>query len=230
MNGTETDLTEEIGRALGISLPAGEAAEWLKEYAEPYRELMTRYRCAMMEVETKFRVLNEELSLGDDRNPIETVKVRLKKPESIMKKLLRNGFPMTVESIEQNINDIAGVRVICSFSSDIYMLADSLLKQDDVLLLQKKDYIAEPKSNGYRSLHLIIATPIFLHNSKRLMKVEVQLRTLAMDMWASLEHKLRYKKNAASAAMAEELLACAEISAEIDRRMEKIRSDVAAAG
>ncbi|MCR4772577.1 MAG: GTP pyrophosphokinase family protein [Oscillospiraceae bacterium] len=230
MNGTETDLTEEIGRALGISLPAGEAAEWLKEYAEPYRELMTRYRCAMMEVETKFRVLNEELSLGDDRNPIETVKVRLKKPESIMKKLLRNGFPMTVESIEQNINDIAGVRVICSFSSDIYMLADSLLKQDDVLLLQKKDYIAEPKSNGYRSLHLIIATPIFLHNSKRLMKVEVQLRTLAMDMWASLEHKLRYKKNAESAAMAEELLACAEISAEIDRRMEKIRSDVAAAG
>jgi putative GTP pyrophosphokinase len=230
MNGTETDLTEEIGRALGISLPAGEAAEWLKEYAEPYRELMTRYRCAMMEVETKFRVLNEELSLGDDRNPIETVKVRLKKPESIMKKLLRNGFPMTVESIEQNINDIAGVRVICSFSSDIYMLADSLLKQDDVLLLQKKDYIAEPKPNGYRSLHLIIATPIFLHNSKRLMKVEVQLRTLAMDMWASLEHKLRYKKNAESAAMAEELLACAEISAEIDRRMEKIRSDVAAAG
>ena len=229
MNRAETDLTEEISRALGISLPAEEAAEWLKEYAEPYRELMTRYRCAMMEVETKFRVLNEELSLGDDRNPIEAVKVRLKKPESILKKLRRNGFPMTVESIEENINDIAGVRVICSFSSDIYMLADSLLKQDDVLLLQKKDYIAEPKPNGYRSLHLIIATPIFLHNSKRLMKVEVQLRTLAMDMWASLEHKLRYKKHPASAEMAEELLACAEISAEIDRRMEKIRTDASSA-
>ncbi|MBO4331039.1 MAG: GTP pyrophosphokinase family protein [Oscillospiraceae bacterium] len=219
-------FAEELGQLLGISLTGREATEWLKENAGPYRELMTRYRCAMMEVETKFRVLSEELSLGDDRNPIETVKVRLKKPESILNKLSRNGYPMTVESIEQNINDIAGVRVICSFSSDIYMLADSLLKQDDVLLLQKKDYIAEPKPNGYRSLHLIIATPIFLHNSKRLMKVEVQLRTLAMDMWASLEHKLRYKKNAASAEMAAELLACAEKSAEIDRRMEKIYSGI----
>lgn len=230
MKKAETGLTEEIRQVIGMSLPAGEAAGWLEEYAEPYRELMTRYRCAMMEVETKFRVLSEELSLGDDRNPIETIKVRLKKPESILNKLKRNGFPMTVESIERNINDIAGVRVICSFSSDIYMLADSLLKQDDVILLQKKDYIAEPKPNGYRSLHLIIATPIFLHNSKRLMKVEIQLRTLAMDMWASLEHKLSYKKNAESADMAAELLACAEISAEIDRRMEKIYSDISSKG
>ena len=121
-----------------------------------------------MEVETKFNVLNEELSLQYDRNPIETIKTRLKSPESIMEKLSRRGYPMTVESIEKNLNDIAGVRVICSHPSDIYKLSDALLRQDDIVLLQEKDYIKNPKPNGYRSLHLIVQVPIFLQNTKKL--------------------------------------------------------------
>ena len=142
-----------------------------------------------MEVETKFNVLNEELSLQYDRNPIETIKTRLKSPESILEKLHRKNHPVTVDSIEQNLNDIAGVRVICAFPSDIYQLEEAFLKQDDIRLVERKDYIANPKSNGYRSLHLIVEIPIFLHDHKRLMRVE-QFRTISMDWWASLEHKI----------------------------------------
>ena len=137
-------------------LSRGEGQLWVQKYFQPYRELMSYYRCAIMEVETKFNVLNEELSLQYDRNPIETIKTRLKSPESIMEKLSRRGYPMTVESIEQNLNDIAGVRVICSHPSDIYKLSDALLRQDDIRLIERKDYIANPKPNGYRSLHLIV--------------------------------------------------------------------------
>ena len=173
----------------------GEVQQWVQKYFQPYRELMSYYRCAIMEVETKFNVLNEELSLQYDRNPIETIKTRLKSPESIMEKLTRRGYPLTVESIEKNLNDIAGVRVICSHPADIYKLSEAFLRQDDITLLERKDYIANPKPNGYRSLHLIVETPIFLHDQKRLMKVEVQFRTISMDWWASLEHKIRYKKN-----------------------------------
>ena len=176
-----------------------------------------------MEVETKFNVLNEELSLVYDRNPIETIKSRIKSPESIIDKVMRKGIPLTVDSIEKNISDIAGIRVICAFPNDIYMLSEALLRQDDVRLITRKDYIRQPKDNGYRSLHLIIETPIFLHNQTRLMKVEVQLRTISMDWWASLEHKIRYKKNLADdARVARELQECAEMGTELDRRMEKI--------
>lgn len=215
-----------LEQALKTRVAQNEVAQWMKDFANPYRELMTYYRCAILEVETKFRVLDAEFSLLDDSNPIETIKTRLKTPKSIIDKLLRNNFPLSVDSIENNLNDIAGIRVICSFQSDIYKLADALLQQDDVVLLQKKDYIQNPKPNGYRSLHLIIATPIFLHDEKRMMKVEVQLRTLAMDMWASQEHKIRYKKtNSVITESGEaELLHCAELSAEIDRRMEWIYS------
>lgn len=193
-------------------------------YAQPYKELMAYYRCAMMSVETKFNVLNEELSLQYDRNPIETVKTRLKTPESVLEKTSRKGFPLTVDSIEENINDIAGVRVITSFVSDIYTLRDAFLKQDDIRLIEKKDYIKEPKSNGYRSLHLIVEIPIFLHNEKKTMKVEVQFRTTAMDWWATVEHKLRYKKDyGISEQMERELYECAEIGADLDRRMEELR-------
>ena len=141
-----------LERLLLSRLPRKEISTLVQSYTQPYRELMSYYRCAMMEVETKFNVLNEELSLQYDRNPIESIKTRLKSPESIAEKLQRRGFPLTVESIEENLNDIAGVRVICSFPSDIYQLADAFLKQDDITLLQRKDYIAEPKPNGYRSL------------------------------------------------------------------------------
>ena len=194
-----------------------------------YRELMAYYNCAMMEVATKFNVLNEELSLQYDRNPIEAIKTRLKSTESIAEKLKRRGvsFPITAEKIEQELTDIAGVRVICSYPTDIYLLSEAFLRQDDVVLIQKKDYIANPKPNGYRSLHLIVEVPIFLHNQKKMMKVEVQFRTISMDWWASLEHKIRYKKNVSNPEEIErELKECAEISAGLDRRMEELQRRV----
>lgn len=210
-------------QALLKRLNDSELEKWLRDYAMPYKELMAYYRCAMMEVETKFNVLNEELSLAYDRNPIETIKSRLKSPESIVGKVARKGLPLTIDSIEKNIRDIAGIRVICSFPSDIYMLADCLLSQDDITLIERKDYIEHPKPNGYRSLHLIVEIPIFLHNQKRLMKVEVQLRTISMDCWASLEHKIFYKKNVQDAQRVEqELIACAELAQHLDSRMERI--------
>lgn len=213
-----------LERFLLSRLPRREITTMVQSYAQPYRELMSYYRCAMMEVETKFNVLNEELSLQYDRNPIETIKTRLKSPESIVEKLQRRGYPLTVESIEENLNDIAGVRVICSFPSDIYQLADALLKQDDIRLIERKDYIKNPKPNGYRSLHLIVETPIFLHDQKRLMRVEVQFRTISMDWWASLEHKIRYKKDLPEMEnVNRELFECAEISARLDARMEKLQ-------
>lgn len=200
-----------------VKLQKNEIKTLMQNYAMPYRELMSYYRCAMMEVETKFNVLNEELSLQYDRNPIETIKTRLKSPESILEKLHRKNHPVTVDSIEQNLNDIAGVRVICAFPSDIYQLEEAFLKQDDIRLVERKDYIANPKSNGYRSLHLIVEIPIFLHDHKRLMRVEVQFRTISMDWWASLEHKIRYKKGLQeSDHVDQELFECAKMSAELD--------------
>ncbi|MEA5142476.1 MAG: GTP pyrophosphokinase family protein [Oscillibacter sp.] len=211
------------GKLLG-RLTQREVLEWLDQRTSPYRELMTYYRCAMMEVETKFNVLNEELSLQYDRNPIESVRSRLKEPESILEKLQRKNLPLTIEAIENNIFDVAGVRVICSFPEDIYMLTDCLLRQDDIVLVEKKDYIKNPKPSGYRSLHLIVEVPIFLHDQKRMMKVEVQLRTIAMDFWASLEHKIRYKKDLPEMeAISEELRRCSEMSAQLDARMEAVR-------
>ena len=195
----------------------------------PFKRLMAYYKCAIMEVETKFKVLNQEFSLEYDRNPIETIKTRLKSPDSIVKKLAKKDVPLTVESIEKNLNDIAGVRVICSFPEDIYVLADCLLQQDDIKLIEVKDYIKNPKPNGYRSLHLIVEIPIFLNDEKKNMRVEVQLRTIAMDFWASLEHKLSYKKDIPQdeeELLRRELLDCAQISADLDLRMEKIKNRI----
>lgn len=186
--------------------------------------LMAYYRCAIMEIETKFNVLNEEFSLQYDRNPISSVKSRLKSMESIHSKLERKNLPFTLEAIENNLNDIAGIRVICSFTDDVYYLAEAFLKQDDITLISKKDYIEHPKENGYRSLHLIVSVPIFLTHEKRIMKVEIQLRTIAMDFWASLEHQIRYKKDFKfTEDMAKELLYCADLSAELDRKMDNLR-------
>ena len=189
-----------------------------------YDELMAYYKCAMMEVETKFRVLNEEFSLQYDRNPISAIKSRLKNLKSIRDKLIKNDFPLSVDSIEKNLNDVAGVRVICSFERDVYLLAEALLSQDDIELITKKDYISAPKENGYRSLHLIVAVPIYLVNEKRTMRVEIQLRTIAMDSWATLEHQLRYKKNIEfTEEMAEELYLCSKLSADLDHKMDNLR-------
>ena len=192
--------------------------------------LMMQYECAMLEVQTKLEVLNKELALVNSRNPFESIKARLKSPESIYGKMQRKGIPFSIENIEKNLTDIAGIRVICSFPEDIYLLADCLLQQDDIRLIEQKDYIKHPKENGYRSLHLIVAVPIFLQNEKREMKVEVQLRTIAMDFWASLEHKVRYKKNVPAdetERLAQELSECAQISADLDQRMQNIRTRLA---
>ena len=195
-----------------------------KEYMQRFQTLMAYYRCAMMEIETKLNVLNEEFSLRFDRNPINSIKTRLKSASSMHNKLERLGLPLSVSAIEENLNDIAGVRVICAFPEDVYTIADALIMQDDITLVTRKDYIKDPKPNGYRSLHLIVTVPIFLAHEKRLMKVEIQLRTIAMDSWASLEHQLRYKKDYEfTDAMQKELLRCAELSAELDSRMDALR-------
>lgn len=219
-------LGEKIRNRMFQELTTKEIQEMLRKEQEPFKKLMAYYQCALMEVETKFRVLNEEFSLAHDRNPIESIKTRLKSLESIMEKMNRRNLPFSSQSIEENLTDIAGIRIVCSFRDDIYFLADCLLEQDDVFLVQRKDYIENPKPNGYRSLHLIIETPIFLEHNKKMMKVEVQLRTIAMDFWASLEHKLKYKKGIASEELTEELRQCAEQSAALDLRMGAIRKNI----
>ncbi|MBR5152274.1 MAG: GTP pyrophosphokinase family protein [Clostridia bacterium] len=196
----------------------------LQASSHNFLRLMAYYQCAMMEIETKFNVLNQEFSLQFDRNPISGIKTRLKNPVSIKEKLDRKGKPLTVEAIEETLNDVAGIRVVCSFLDDVYLLADALLKQDDITLLEKKDYIQNPKPNGYRSLHLIVSVPIFLANEKRPMRVEIQLRTIAMDCWASLEHQLKYKKDFAfTQEMMDELYTCARLSTELDDKMNTLR-------
>lgn len=216
---------ESLEAALRQRFTSEETRTWIKEQSRPFRELMSYYRCALMEVETKFRVLNEELSLEGEANPIDAIESRLKSPESIIEKVDRKGIDFSVEAIEEHIDDIAGIRVVCSFESDVYLIAEALLRQTDVQLIERIDYIANPKPSGYRSLHLVIAIPIFLYDEKKIMKVEVQLRTMAMDMWASLEHKLAYKKEQSAEAdrMHANLLECAELSARIDKLMTETR-------
>ena len=202
----------------------------IEKNKRPMDELMSYYQCAIMEVETKFKVLNQEYSLEYDRNPIEGIKTRVKSYDSILRKIRRKNIPMTLEGIEENIRDIAGVRVICSFPDDIYELAESFLRQDDITLIERKDYIKNPKESGYRSLHLIVQVPIFLQNTKKLVYVEVQFRTIAMDFWASLEHKLQYKKNIPESQakfLKDELYDCAQQSAALDKRMQNIRNVIA---
>ena len=191
------------------------------------RELYTYYRCAMMEVETKFKVLNEQFSLQHDRNPIQSVKTRLKSIDSLAEKLISHQLKPTIESVTNHIFDVAGVRVICSFADDVYDVAQSFLAQDDIDLLETKDYIKAPKKNGYRSLHLIVAVPIFLANEKKMMPVEIQLRTMAMDFWASLEHQLLYKKDVQTNDMViQGLKNCADIMANLDLTMNQLMNSL----
>ncbi|WP_294752102.1 GTP pyrophosphokinase family protein [uncultured Ruminococcus sp.] len=193
----------------------------------PLKEFFTYYKCAIMEIETKFRVLNEQFSINGESNPIEFIQSRIKSYGSIFRKMIAKNIPRTIEDIEKNVSDIAGIRVVCSFVQDIYRLADCFLRQDDIFLIEKKDYIKNPKPNGYRSLHLIVEVPIFLENEKRLVKAEVQLRTIAMDFWASLEHKLRYKKDLPQNKLdmlTDDLKKCADQSAEWDIRMQDIKN------
>ena len=201
-------------------------AEKLKE-AEPFHRMMLEYQAAIMEIETRLKILNAEFSQEYKRNPFESIKSRLKSPESIYEKLERKGYPVTVESIQENLKDVAGIRVICSFPDDIYRLADLLIKQDDIILQRRKDYIQAPKSNGDRSLHLIISVPVYLSREKKYMMAEVQFRTIAMDFWASLEHKLKYKKVVDNTEeIVRQLKICADSIEELDYQMQKIRNQI----
>ncbi len=214
------DLTKKFGK---LDTPDEQAFfDMMRDRAYEYENLMACYKSACMEITTKFNVMNEEFQLQYDRTPIVSLNSRIKKPYSIQEKLRRKGIPLSVENIEKHLNDVAGVRVVCSFAEDVYMLADAFLNQDDVILIEKKDYIQNPKPNGYRSLHLIVETPIFLVKEKHMMRAEIQFRTIAMDCWATLEHQINYKKSGADSEDLEELRVCADMSAEIDRRMEAL--------
>lgn len=214
-----TDMSVEV-------LMNSENPEKVLQNMQPFINLMMNYECALMEIETKLKVLNTEFALQHNRNPFESIKCRLKKPISIVDKMKKKGLDITIENIENNLTDIAGIRVICSFPEDIYAVSELLIKQDDINVVCVKDYIRNPKPNGYRSLHLIVEIPIFLSNEKKYMKVEVQFRTIAMDFWASLDHKLKYKKDNLKhpEIIAQELKKCADMSTAMDYKMQEIRN------
>ena len=193
-----------------------------------FREMMMMYTCAIREVKTKLEVLNDELSIKNQRNPIEMIKSRVKKPISIVEKLQRRNLPVTLESMMNNLDDVAGIRVICSFVDDIYAVANMLVSQDDITVIAIKDYIKNPKPTGYRSYHLIIEIPVFFSEEKKNLRVEVQIRTIAMDFWASLDHQLKYKKDIGAAAdeISEDLRQCAEVIAATDQHMLQIRKSI----
>ena len=204
---------------------------WVDQ-ARQFQQAMMRYTCAIREVKTKLEVLNDELSVKNQRNPIEMIKSRVKKPKSIVEKLQRRGFEISLESMEKNLDDVAGIRIICSFLDDIYEVADMLIRQDDVKVIAVKDYIKNPKPNGYRSYHMIIEIPVFFSDSKKPIRVEVQIRTIAMDFWASLDHQLKYKKSFIddNGEISEELRKCANVIAETDQKMLAIRKRIEAQG
>ena len=226
--GPEDDLME------GAENPAQEVTQAdvekilkMRDQIEDFRVLMMKYDCALSEVRTKLDVLNKELALRNKRNPFESIKMRIKTPVSIYNKLESKGIEFTTENIRDNLSDVAGIRVICSFVDDIYMLAACLAQQDDIRVLQKKDYISSPKQSGYRSLHLIVEVPIFLTQEKEYMRVECQFRTIAMDFWATLEHKMKYKKDIENAeVITEDLKFSADLINQIDMRMQQIREKI----
>ena len=192
-----------------------------------YKELQMYYTCALKEVKTKIEVLSTEFNVQYKRNPISSIETRLKSTESIITKLRKKNIPITLKNIKEQLSDIAGIRVICSYIDDIYTIADALLKQDDIVLIEKKDYIVNPKPNGYRSLHLIIQIPIFLSTGKKNVKVEVQIRTIAMNFWASLEHQIKYKKKIENQEeISKELIKCSEIINETDEKMLSLRKQI----
>ena len=201
-------------------LMSDEFLDFVQENTKPLDTMMAYYKCAIMEVETKFKVLNEQFSLEYDRNPIEAIKTRVKSLDGIVRKVRRKNIPLTLSAIEQNINDIAGIRVVCSFPEDIYLLADCLLQQDDIRLIEQKDYIKHPKESGYKSYHMLVTVPIFLSDRVVDTKVEIQIRTMAMDFWASLEHKIYYKfEGNAPQYISRDLRECSEIVSMLDAKM-----------
>ena len=206
-------------------LPGG--SEEIFEKISNLRELLLTYNSAMREVTTKLEILNDELSVRNRRNPIQFIKSRVKTPMSIVDKLQKLEKEISVESVMTSLNDVAGIRVIASFVDDVYEIADMLTKQDDVFLIEAKDYIKNPKPNGYRSYHLIVEVPVFFSDKKQFVRVEIQIRTVAMDFWASLEHQLKYKENIKNSEEIEaELRQCAETIANTDMKMMSIRNKI----
>lgn len=218
--------TEAIRNKMLASLDA-ESTQRFQKLSREFVKIMSYYKCAMMEVETRFHALNEEHLIEHERAPVSSIKTRMKPLPSIQEKMTRRSIPFTLEDMQLQLNDIAGVRVICAFPADVYTLANAFLAQEDIILLKRKDYIENPKPNGYRSLHLIVEVPVHLAGGKRMTKVEIQIRTIAMDFWASLEHQLRYKKNIDfTDEMADELYQCAQLSVQLDNRMDALRKSV----
>lgn len=202
-----------------------------------FNDLMMMYRCTVREVRTKLEVLNDEFSLEYKRNPISFIKTRIKKPESIYKKpesiykkLKRLGYEFTAENIQNQLNDVAGIRVVCAFIDDIYTIADLITRQDDITVIQVKDYIKNPKPNGYRSYHMIVEIPVFFSKGKTPMRAEIQIRTNGMDFWATLEHQLRYKQNIEEMdgyeEVSNELLNCARTVIDMDNEMQRIKNKI----
>lgn len=195
--------------------------------SKQFKNATLLYSCALKEMATKIDIINAEFAAGSGTNPIEHVKIRLKSASSMAAKLVRRGFEPTFENAVENIDDIAGMRIICSFTPDIYKIAEIISSRADISVIKIKDYIKNPKSNGYRSLHMILGVPVFLSNEIKQTKVELQIRTIAMDFWASLDHKIRYKfEGAAPQNINEDLFECAEIVARLDKKMYELNREI----
>ncbi len=194
---------------------------------DTWKTNMFLYNAALKEISTKIEILNDEFVQVHNYNPIEHVKSRIKSAESIVRKLKRNGYEVTIDNMNKHLNDIAGIRIICSFTSDIYTIAEMISNQSDVKVLQIKDYIANPKANGYKSYHMVVAVPIFLSDGPAETKVEIQIRTIAMDFWASLEHKMYYKfEGNAPSTITTDLKECADIVEMLDARMLQLNETI----
>ena len=201
--------------------------EQLIESAMQLQQVMLLYEAGIREIKTKLDILSDESRISGKASPIDSIKSRIKTPRSIIGKLKRRGYPISLQSMMENLNDIGGIRVICPFIEDIYTVADMLMRQDDLTLIEKKDYIKNPKPNGYRSLHLILEVPIFLSERTQPVRIELQLRTIAMDFWASLEHQLRYKSDVkVPPQISDDLKACADVIAATDEEMQRIAKEL----
>lgn len=197
------------------------------ESADSWTTAILLYKAALKEIGTKLEILNEEFQAVHRYNPIEHIKSRIKTPESIVKKLKKRGYDSSIENMVKYVNDIAGVRVICSFTSDIYKIAQMIADQTDIKVLSVKDYIKSPKESGYKSYHMIVSIPIFLSTGSVDTKVEIQIRTVAMDFWASLEHKIHYKfEGNAPEHIKRELHECAEMVSDLDAKMLSLNEEV----
>ncbi|MDD5940968.1 MAG: GTP pyrophosphokinase family protein [Lachnospiraceae bacterium] len=197
------------------------------EGADSYEEVMLIYHAALQQIQTKLEILNEEFQHVHNYNPIEHIKARVKTPESIAKKLKRHGYPVTLSNMVKYCNDIAGIRLICDFTSDIYKIADMISNQSDIRILAIKDYMAHPKESGYKSYHMIVMVPVYLSDRVVDTKVEIQIRTIAMDFWASLEHKIQYKFTGnVPPQIAQELLECANMVSELDDKMLYLNNEI----